>query len=97
GEGRDQVARVDDDHVGPGLRDVPSLLDEPVAHSAEVRVGQRAGERGFVGAVARRVDGEVDAAQLAGHECSPPTPDGRRRGTEYTSRARESLGDILRN
>src|SRR3989449_7167133 len=35
-EGRDQVAGVDDDHVGPGVRDVPSLLDEPVTHGAEV-------------------------------------------------------------
>src|SRR2546422_7208275 len=74
-EGRDQVAGVDDDHVGPGVRDVPSLLDEPVTHGAEVGVGHLARERGLVGAVARRVDREVDAAQLAGHGCSPPPPD----------------------
>src|SRR5207247_9917411 len=48
----------------PGGRQLPPLLDEPVAHGAEVGVRQLAGERRLVGAVARRVDRETDAAQL---------------------------------
>src|SRR5262245_53461605 len=61
GKGGDQVTGVDDDDVGRQRRDVLALLDEAIAYSLKIRVRELARERGVVGAIARRVDGEVNA------------------------------------
>jgi hypothetical protein len=61
----DQVARVDDDQVGRQRGEVPALGHEAVAHRPEVRMRQAAREGRLVRAVARRVDGEVDADDAA--------------------------------
>jgi hypothetical protein len=55
----------DTDRVRPRPRDLGALRHQAVAHRAEVRVRQLAGERGLVRAVARRVDGEKDAGEAA--------------------------------
>src|SRR2546427_386315 len=63
GKRRDQVAGVDDDDVGRERGHVPPLRHHPVAHRLEVRMRELARERGVVGAVAGRVDGEIDAGE----------------------------------
>src|SRR5437667_3328954 len=63
GKRRDQVAGVDDDDVGRERGHVPPLRHHPVAHRLEVRMRELARERGVVGAVAGRVDGEGDAGE----------------------------------
>ena len=61
----DEVARIDHDHVGRQRAEMPALGDEAVTHAAEVGVRERARERRLVRAVARGVNGEIDADEAA--------------------------------